>query len=174
MAKELVPLKVKIGLAFNGHALYPDFNSLPVVQESGLDWSRFVDLFGLGWHYDKTSGHKEQSVDSPFGQQLGVLIVPKNFVKQAIAMFPDTCARITETELENFYDNKSHAHEPDELFDMAVLKGIKIKHDLDIPLTTQQLDALDPEKDTRGIRRNKRRRWTDYKALMDVVIDESI
>jgi len=111
MARELVPLKVKIGIKENGQAKYPDFNQLQVVKDSGMDWSKYVDIQGLGWHYDKTSGHKEETVDSPFGQQWGVLIVPKVFVTEATTTFPDDCTKLTESELEDFYNNKAHAHE---------------------------------------------------------------
>ena len=68
MSRNLVPMKVIIRLNNEGQALYPNFNTLNIVQASGLDWARYIDVHGLGWHYDKTSGHKEESIDSPFGR----------------------------------------------------------------------------------------------------------
>ena len=170
MARELVGIKVKIGLKANGHAKYPTFNDLPIVKASGMDWSKYVDVMGLGWHYDKTSGHKEETQDSPFGQQWGMLIIPEEFATQAVAVFPADVTRLTEVELEDFYDNKAHAHEPDELFDEQVLTGIKMKQDLGIALTTQQVKALDPNDDTPGIRKNKNKKWANKKSIVGVTI----
>jgi len=170
MARELVPLKVKIGIKENGQAKYPDFNQLQVVKDSGMDWSKYVDIQGLGWHYDKTSGHKEETVDSPFGQQWGVLIVPKVFVTEATTTFPDDCTKLTESELEDFYNNKAHAHEPDEKINEKVLQGIQMKQSLGLSLTEQQIKALDPNDNTPGITKNKRKTWADFKSLVNVKI----
>jgi len=168
--RELTPLKVKIGLRVNGHADYPDFNLLQVVQDSGMDWSKYVDAIGLSWHYDKTSGHKEDTQESPHGQQWGVLIIPKEFADQAVAMFSDTCTKLTEAELEDFYNNKATINQADEDFDQKMLDGIKTKQDLGIALTPHQLKAIDPEDDTPGITKNKKKVWKDFKKLSDVKI----
>lgn len=170
MARQLTPIKVIIRLKSNGHAKYPDFNLLTVVQASGMDWARYIDNYGLGWHYDKTCGHKEDTIESPIGTQLGVLIIPEEFAEEAIEEFPEDCFGMTEVELEDFYNNKAHSHEPDEVFDMSVLEGIQVKHSLGIPLTTQQQDAIDPDKDVPGIRKNKKRYWADFKKSAGVTI----
>jgi len=170
MARELTPLKVIIRLKPNGQAKYPNFNRLLSVMDSDMDWCRYVDFYGLGWHYDKTCGHKEDSVDSPLGTQIGVLIVPKEFADEAIEEFPDDCSAMTEVELQDFYDNKAHIHEPDEIFDMSILEGIQVKNSLGIPLTTQQLDAINPDKNTPGIRKNKNRYWADAKKTGNISI----
>jgi hypothetical protein len=172
MARELTPLKVVIRLNSNGQAKYPNFNILSSVMNSDMDWSRYVDAYGLGWHYDKTCGHKEDSVDSPIGTQIGILVVPEEFANEAVAEFPDDCSIIKETELEDFYNNKAHIYEPDEIFNMNVLEGIQMKKSLDIPLTAQQLDAINPDKDTPGICKNKNRYWADYKIVTNVTIKE--
>lgn len=168
--RNLVPVKVKIGLKNNSHAKYPDFNLLDAVKASGLDWSYYVDINGLGWHYDKKCGHKEEAADSLFGMQWGVLVIPQDFADQAAVAFPAEVTKLTEAELEDFYDNRAHAHEPDEEMDATVLQGIKMKQDLGLPLTPQQTAALDPNDDTRGIRKNKRRKWADFKQLVGVNI----
>ena len=95
MPRSLVPIRVTIGLKPNGHALYPDFNTLASVQASGMDWSRYVDIEGIGWHYDKQRGHKVDDLESPFGQQFGVLIVPKVMANEAIAAFPTVVVKLT-------------------------------------------------------------------------------
>lgn len=171
MARQLVPIKVKIGLKSNGNALYPDFNKLQTVADSGMDWAKYIDIYGLGWHYDKVSGHKEETTDSPFGQQWGALIVPPAFADEAIAMYPETTSKLTEAELEDFYNTKAHAHEPDENIDTDILAGIKAKQDLGLSLTADQQKALDPDDHTvRGIVKNRRKRWVDYKTLVGVTI----
>lgn len=170
MARNLVPIKVKIGLKPNGHAKYPNFNTLQCVIDAGIDWSNYVDTYGLGWHYDKTSGHKEDTLDSPFGQQWGVLIIPKEFATEALITFPLDITELTEIELEDFYNNKAHAHEPDEKFNTDILAGIKLKQDLSIALTQNQIDALDPNNNIPGIMKNKKKIWVDYKILKGVNI----
>ena len=141
-----------------------------VVKNSGLDWARYVDVHGLGWHYDKTSGHKEDSQDSPLGTQIGTLVVSEEFANEAITMFPDTCSELDEEEFEDFYDNKAHSHEPDEVFDLPVLEGIQAKISLGLPLTIQQQEAIDSNSNTPGIRKNKKRFWKDMKKDTGVKI----
>jgi len=170
--REMVPIKVKIGLKPNGNAKYPDFNQLQIVENSELDWSYYVDVQGLGWEYDKTSGHRENTPSSPVGQQWGVLVIPEEFANQAIAMFPNDIESINETELEDFYNNKAHIYDDEETVDEKVLHSIKIKQDLEIELTPQQLKALDPNDDAPGLRKNKKKKWNDYKNLVDVQIKD--
>ena len=170
MAKQLVPLKVKIGLGNDGAAKYPEFNTLSAVKNAGMDWSKYIDTHGLSWHYDNTSGHAETTADSPRGQQWGMLIIPKVFADEAIAAFPDECSKMTEAECQDFYDTKAHAHEPDELFDQQVLDGIKSKKDLGLALTPMQIKAADPNDSTPGIRKNENKFWADFKAKHSITI----
>jgi hypothetical protein len=102
------------------------------------------------------------------GMQWGVLMIPLEFASQAIAMFPDEVISLTQAECYDFYDNKAHAHEPDEILDNTVLEGIKAKQDLGIELTTAQLEALDPENDRKGICRNKNKICTEFLQNLDV------
>ncbi len=170
----LVPIKVKIGLRANGHADHPDFNRLASVVSSGLDWSKYVDKEGLGWHYDKISGHKEETVNSPRGQQFGVLIVPKVFADEAIAEFPTLCTKLDETQLTDFYDNRAHAHEPDELINEGALKVYESIESAGGVLTGAQIakraKALDPNDAEPGIKKNTRKKWADYKQTVGVTI----
>ncbi len=168
--RSLKAIKVKIGLKENGHAKYPNFNQIPATIRNNLDWSHYVDTYGLGWHYDKTSGHRESTTDSPYGQQWGVLIVPEAFASEALNLFPDDVTPLTEAELEDFYDNKAHIKEPDEVIHREALEGIKAKQDLKLDLTLDQLRALDPDDSTPGIVKNRKKRWKDFKKLVDVEI----
>lgn len=168
---ELVAIQVKLGKHPNkGEILYPDFNQLQVVKDSGVDWMVYVDLYGSGWLYDKKYGHAELGPDSPVGTWLGCLLVPKIFADEAIAMYPALVTKLIETEFEIFYDERNQAKTPDEIINKEILEGIKTKQDLELVLTTNQNKALDPEDDTPGIVKNKRKMWVDYKQLMDITI----
>jgi hypothetical protein len=144
---------------------------MPFVKRAGMDWSYLIDADGLGWHYD-TVDHKEDAVDSPFGQRIGVMIVPEGFAVEAVAMFPDVCEYMNEDELEDFYDNRAHVNDPEELIDSVVLDGIKAKKDLGRELSENQQRALDPDDPMPGIRRNKNKTWQDFKARTGVTIKD--
>lgn len=178
MARNLVALKVKIGTKGKdwpkpeerGHALYPNFNELKAVMDTGLDWAKYVDVYGEQWHYDKCCGHKQEDETSPRGMQWGMLVVPKEFADEATKKFPEVCSIVDETELEDFWDNRAHAHELEEKLDDVVLRGIEAKRALGKELTPGQEKALDPEDDTPGIRKNHNRYWKDYKAKQEIEI----
>ncbi len=180
---ELTALKIKIELNTDGSAKYPNFNSLAVVSASGIDWSKYIDTQGLGWHYDKTSGHKEDSVDSPLGQQWGVLIVPEAFTLQAIAAFPTICSRLTEAELTTFHDDKAHAHESDNHRNMGLLDGLHKTLSLmessgssagDITTIKAQIkNAVDPTHIEPGVKKNNNKTWVDRKAVVGVTIKDA-
>jgi len=169
---DLVPIKVLIGLKEKGYANYPDFNIISRIIRKNLDWSNYVDTYGLGWHYDKKSGHKEHTDDSPYGQQWGVLIIPKEFADEAIRLFPDKVIKMNEEELEIFYDEHAHYHEPDEKIDEKVLNSINSKKEIGRELTENQKKALDPDDPTPGIVKNKKKKWKDFKNLVGVNIVE--
>lgn len=158
---DLVPIKVHIGLKNNGHAKYPNFNGLASVKATGLDWSQYVDVHGSGWLYD-TCGHKEEETGSPLGCQLGMLLVPEAFANEASAEF-STVDILTETEAEDFYEDNHGKHFDEEDLDKDVLQAIKTKQDMSIPLTAQQNSALNPNSETPGVRKNYRKKWTDFK-----------
>jgi len=168
--QEVVPLKIKIELNTTGKHKYPNFNILPTVQTARMDWSVYVDVHGSGWHYDKCCGHEVETAEAPLGVQYGVLLVPRAFADEALNFFPDKCKKLTEDALKIFYDTHAHGHEPDEQINLEVLQGIDIKQRLGLPLTPQQIRAIDPTNDDPGIRKNKRRFWKDYKEMRGYVI----
>lgn len=173
---DLVALKVKIGLRPNGHADHPAFNNIDSAIRKDMDWSHYVDQYGTGWHYDKSCGHKEHRVeansdtDSPMGMQWGILMIPEDFADAAISKFPKECSILTEAQLQEWYDNRCHKHEPEEKLDLRVLEGIKAKRDAGIPLNQSDNDALNVDNDTPGITRNKNKRWIDFKANKGIKI----
>jgi len=167
--RELTAIKIKIGIKQNGQAKYPNFNQLQCVKDSGLDWSKYIDIYGLGWFYDKVSGHQDDTPDSPHGMQFGCLTVPEDFAEQAVAMFPEV-EEIDEVDFEIFHNTKATAHLPDEEINKDVLDSIKAKQDLGLDLTIDQTKALDPEDNTQGIRKNNMKKWSDRKVVQNIVL----
>lgn len=185
--RDLVPLRVKIGLKPNGQALYPTFNSLPSVQTSGMDWSKYIDVEGEGWIYDKKSGHDDDDDDSPRGQQWAVLLIPKPFADEAVAAFPNDCKKVTEAQLQAFYDDralfKAQDVERDEivltelLADWNLVKEMLVEfpgnaklEESKQSLKVQLKKALDPDDEHPGVKKNWRRRWADYKIRKKINI----
>lgn len=171
MPRQLVPLKVTIGLSPDGTHDHPDFGQLAIVQASGMDWSNYVDTEGLGWHYDQCCGHEIDRIpDSPVGTWNGLLLVPRAFANQAIAAFPTICQKLNNAQAETFWEGHATSQDPDEEIDDVILAAIDLKQRLNLPLTPEQSRAIDPGDDTPGIRKNKRKLWDDYKALTGTVI----
>ena len=167
--KNLVPIKVKISLHDDtGHHKYPNFNLIDPSIRGGMDWSKYVDVRGLGWHYDQLSGHDKEDIGSPLGVQYGVLVIPEDFALAAISQFPSLCTRLNETELEDFYDNNAHIEEPDEKVDDEALKIYETKEKMKIILTPEEeakkLKALDPNDPEPGIKVNRNKKWAMKKA----------
>lgn len=166
----LTPIKIKAGLDVKtGYAKYPDLNLVSKTIRGGLDWSQYVDMHGIGMHYDKTSGHRQESADSPFGQQWVCTCVPAAFAEEAAALFPDQVAIITPAEFETFYDTKAHAHEADAFVDTEALQAIKAKKDLGLAVP-EEAAALNPNSPARGVRKNHRRYWKDFSSAEGVRI----
>ena len=167
---ELVPIKVKILTKPEGGCLYPDFNTLACVQGSGMDWSRYIDRYGSGWLYDNKCGHAEVDSDSPEGEWYALLLIPNDFANQAVAAFPDEVTMLTEVQAQTFYESRYSINMPDEEINTDILLGIKAKDDLGLSRTAGQQKALDPNDDTPGIRKNKRKLFADFKSLRNITI----
>lgn len=163
-------IKVLIGTNTSGGALYPDFNTLASVRDSGMDWSHYIDRRGTGWHYDKCCAHAFEAPGSPIGIQYGMILVPKEFHDDALANFPATVKSMTEAEVEDFYDNHAHGHESEENVSDRVINGITAKQNAGIELTDSDRKALDASDPTPGITKNPNRHWADHKALRSINI----
>jgi hypothetical protein len=153
-----------------------------------MDWSKYIDVHGGGWHYDNSAGHREETAESPFGHQWACLCVPQDFATEALALFPDTVSEITPVEFEVFHDSKAHAHEPDENIDTDRLNGLAAQRglmksvektaedtqriaELDVVITK----ALDPEDDTvPGVKKNITKKWADVKATTNVNLKANV
>lgn len=164
----LIPIKVKLIMKATGEGIdWPDLNQISEEIREGLAWSRYIDIRGIGWHYNKVSNLGK---GGDYGE--AATCVPETFANAAVALFPDKISILTELEFEDFYDNYSHIEEPDEEIDFEIIQGIQAKQALGLTLTSQQLSAIDPNTDTRGIRKNKNRFWVDYKASIGLEITQ--
>ena len=166
----LAALKVKIGIKLDGSALYPDFNSLPSVTG---DWSTWIDINGPGWLYDKVTGHQDDTIESPKGQQWGVILAPETFVDEVVAAFPETCARITEPELDAFYGAQIAPMEDAVRRDEAVLSSLASLKQLapnDVVLDVQITRALDPTNPAPGVQTNPRKDWATFKVARNITV----
>ncbi len=181
--RDLVALKVIIKSdPLTGHALYPNFNLVTSATRNGLDWSKYIDIQGGGWHYDKTCGHKEESAESPHGEQIGCLCVPVAFATEALALFPNEVSKITTLEFEAFHDNKAHAHEDAEKVDTDTLNGLNARRQLmvvrnqDVTTLDAQIDAaLDPLNQTEmGVRKNDTKMWKDAVKVNGINLKEHV
>ena len=183
---ELAAIRVvigsKIGERGSLQAAYPPFGQCQAVRNSGMDWSTYVDQFG-GWIYDKSSGHADDTAESPIGQQFGVLLVPEDFAVEAVARFPDQVTRLSETELEAFYETCATAHQDDVKRDVPALQGLQADLGLlketnappeQIAIVEEKArKALDPDDPMPGVTRPARRKkWVDEKARRKVTIKE--
>ena len=172
MAKIVVPLKVKIGLRENGHADHPNWQMLPLAADE-----KPATHMGDGWHYDKTSGHKESTLDSPFGMQWGLILVTRKFADEALAKFPLLVTELTEAQAQDFWEKKAYAHLPDDDLDMNILVSLKAQRDLqkDMGNNTITVDikiqkAIDRDNPELGVRRNKMKKWADGKKTLGIEI----
>ncbi len=167
--KDLVPIKVIVKKGFDektkqNRAIYPDFNQIDSVIRKGLPWSVFIDHEGISWHYNKINnigtGEKEGRC---------VTCVPKDFAYAAVKLFSDEVSILTESEFEDFYDNKAHAHESDEIVDLETLQIIKLKEDLGLK-TPEKVNALNPNHPAKGIKKNENKKWKDKKNKLNINI----
>ncbi len=174
--RNLVAIKMKVGLQEkSGYAKYPNFNLISSSIRKGLDWSKYVDTHGASMHYDKTSGHKEETADSPYGQQWVCTCVPADFANEAVRLFPNEVSILPEIEFATFYDDKAHANDSDEITDANTLNGLYAQRQLMIA-RSKNIDALDakidkalnPADSERGVNKNVAKKWADIKAKMGV------
>ncbi len=181
--RDLVALKLDVGTdPTTGYADYPNFNLISSQARKGMDWSKYLDAHGGGMHYDKTCGHKEIAIDSPYGHQCCCMCVPQDFATEALSLFPDKVVAITPAEFETFHDVKAHAHEPDENVDTDTLNGLSAQRSLKVAvgqdvtaLDAQIVKALDPADETEpGVKVNKKKKWAFVKLTQGVNLKANV
>jgi hypothetical protein len=133
-------------------------------------------------HYDMTSGHDDNTPDSPYGHQCCCICVPAAFAAEALKLFPETVHECTDTEFEDFYDNKAHIHESAQHVDADTLNGLAAQRSLmlsvsqDITaLDAKIIKALDPTDETeKGVLVNKSKTWKLAMAKKGITVKKSI
>ncbi len=170
---DLVPIKVKLGLRPNGHADHPDWG----VLQAALGGDDPETHMFYGWHYDRTSGHRTDTPESPIGYQFGVKLVTAALATAALSEWPMLVTVLNETELEDFWNNKARAHTPEVKTDAEVITGLRAERALrvEMQMFTTAIDkeieeALDPDNPKPGSRRDEMARWATAKARLDVTI----
>lgn len=172
----LVAIKVKIGLRDNGHADHPDWYKLPLAASENPASHMFH-----GWKYDKTSGHKETSADSPIGMQWGMVFVTQQFAIEAKSTFPELITELTEIEVEDFWNNRVTAHMPENRVNIPLLSAYNIELSLREKLEQDVTDlkskiakVLDPNDPEPGMRKDPLKKWVDAKKYLDIEIVASV
>ena len=180
MSREGVAIKVKIGLKPNGKGDmwhdYPDWDKLPLVATETAQSHQIVK-----WKYDKCCGHQEDSVDSPQGTQFGMMVVTQQFADEALAMYPDKVTIMTEAEAEDFWDNKAHAHLPENKVDTNALSDLNVELQLrktlnqdTTALEAKIIKALDPTDKEVGISEQKEKTFVKAKANIGFSIKKQL
>lgn len=172
---KLVPLKVKIGLRPNGHADHPDWYKMAHVLDKEPS-----EYMHHGWKYDRSCGHKEHSEESPAGMQWGLLFVEPVFARAALKHFKEICSVMTESEVQDFWDNKLNMGVPRYNTNDSVLRGLQaefeLKKLLGEPITGVKKSikkALDKEDPHSGVTPNRLSKWEWAKADLQIeVVDE--
>jgi len=184
MAKqELVPIKVKIGLKENGQAKYPNWGELPLASAGTTDQNRrdiAAKHMPTGWKYDSKYGHKEEGPDSPFGMQWGMLLVTKQFAKEALVKWPTLVTEMTEVEAEDFWRDRYAVDLPDYKADERVLVNLKneliLRKEAGLDTTdviNRIKKAVDPDDDAPGIKHHKLKDFTKAKQTLNIKLVKS-
>lgn len=173
---DVVALQVRIGLVSTVRGLkhlYPDFNRIDRSLRESMDWSAFIDLYG-GWSYDKVSGHKDDDTanGSPRGIWLGMLLVPEDFANAAVDLFPEQCNILSDAQAKKFYEDRVTVDQPDDFEDTEALQAMAARLVIEEKLgitpsakeSNRRVDALNPDKRQRGIRKNETKTWEGYKS----------
>lgn len=194
--QNLVPIKVKIVRGPDGKHQYPAFNALAPDLRAHMDWAEFLDAHGIGWHYDKCSGFGESDAVNPQVAPddehrnddpscwFGATCVPEPFAQAAAARFPALVTIISEESFERFYDGRAHLHEETEILDLQDLQKLQARLALEAmpnaptkspseTILKLREEMLDPDHPRRGIRKNPRRRWADWKATKRLTVHPS-
>jgi hypothetical protein len=176
MSREGVAIKVKIGLKPNGRGGmwhdYPDWDKLPLTATETHQSHQIVK-----WRYD-CCGHTEDTVDSPVGQQWGMMIVTEQFANEALAMYPDKVSIMTEVQAKAFWNNKANKKMPKDKVNSKSLTDFNTELTLRKSLgqNTTALEAritkaLDRNDDTEeGVHKNKQKDFDDAKTHLGFTI----
>lgn len=172
---ELVALQVQIGLKGNGEWDYPDFDRITPAKRGNAPWHNFVDRTG-GWCYDNVASHNEIDEVSPDeGIQLGCILVPEPFAAEAVQLFEDQVAVLSEEEFSKFYDERAMVNVPSEKINADIVNGLRAKYGQSGALDPSVMSAeeqqmLDPEHPRPGISKNRKGKFADLKSRQKLTL----
>jgi len=156
---DLVPIKVKLceRMVDNQRRVdWPNLNKISSDIRKEMGWSTYIDMYGIGWHYDKV-----ENLGTGADCGWAYTCVPKDFADAAEAAYPQLITRVKEADFEIFYDTRSHVYEPVNHIDHERLMGLKAALDLGGITSTDSelLKALDPNDKCGGICKNDHKTW---------------
>lgn len=130
----------------------------PYFIYEGEDIYNLVDKVGIGQNYQQDGGFS-------FGddEQFTLVALPKPIADAFMVAHPTRVFQMTDIEAKEFFEDKAHVNDQEELIDTEIVQRIKLKQDMGIPLTPQQKKAINPDDPTPGIRKNPNKKWADFK-----------
>lgn len=152
-----------------GTLKYPDFDLLDCMSGFQCDpravnkWVPYLKLNGGTHLLNFESDMYTCTVDSPIGEDEHLFIAPDAFVTEACERFPDICTELSDAEAQVWYDTKHGIIYPEYAINKDIVDSIKTKKDLGIPLTSSEMDAIDPNTKSKGISLNPKRSWALFK-----------
>lgn len=174
MKTGLVPILVTVKRGIHDGrkvAQYPDFNQVPADIRFNTNWPIYIDVYGIGWHYDKI-----ENIGLGSDQEIAGTCVPNNFAQAAATLFPDRVRIVSEQEFADFWEQRSKIYEETQHLDTDVLQGINARVQLELagiaPPPGPEIESLrklclDPSDQThRGIRKNLKKKWSDAKVAL--------
>lgn len=168
----LKPIKVTLvhRIHANGErSVWPDFPAAFQADPAAFNNKRpslFFDQDGIGWHTNKIAN---LGTGAPNGE--AYTAVPPTNADAILALGVEGVSAVAdEAEFEAFYDGKSHVVEPDTLENAEVLQAIAAKRQLGMLESAGDRAALDPDDPRPGIRRNRNKFWSRFKADRNITL----
>lgn len=181
---DVTPIRVSIGLkpwdpvtGRKDHD-FPDWQQLPSITNGEEERAAQIHK----WVYDQVSGHDDDDVDSPRGNWFGMMLVTPQFAGEAITAFPGRVVALDEAQAQVFWEQRANVRTEEVDINESRLIALKAVWDLindpafgvgqavvDQVKTVIQR-SLNPNLPALGIRREKRKTWTDLKNELGLVI----
>jgi len=168
MARTVVPIKI-IVTQNNGAHVYPQWSQLGIADYNSHVFVRASE--------NKRGFDHQTAPDSPVGVWIHCLGVSQLFAREALLQFPTLVSLMTETEFEDFYDNRAMSGVGESKRDTGILESMKAERDLRVSLgqdltalDAEILKSIDPDSPEPGVRRRRQRRWSMVKSDKDLIV----
>jgi len=176
MAKQVMAIKMrsKKGKRKDGKIgfIYPDFDAIvPKEKRGGVRWQEWIS------DQEHCAGQivNEKTKADPDGFE-NVILVDVPFGEAVKAQLPSGVEIIDEAEFAAFY-NDSNAGAASYRTDEGIIVALQTIYETQIfdekvkqKMSAEDLAAIDPDNDAPGIRRNKLKTFTGFKAAKDIEI----